>query len=118
MILVNDIAENRYRIQSIFNRLLDVEDKRDMLDILKILHQEKLLSDEQFEKISEIEDVDLPAIATVAIELLRQSLHSLLAELEENGNAMIREKIAAVLEELWRRHAISASAYNSIKETL
>ena len=65
MILVNDIANNRYRIQSIFNHLVNVQDKQYTLNILKLLCQDKLLSDEQFEKICEMEDVDLPVIATV-----------------------------------------------------
>ena len=39
MILVNDIANNRHRIQSIFNRLLNVEDKQNNL---KLLWQDKL----------------------------------------------------------------------------
>ena len=65
--LVNDINKNRYRVKSIFTRLIDDAsgDKDDALPILKALVREKLLSEEQYEKLAELEDLDLPAVALV-----------------------------------------------------
>ena len=41
--LVGDIDQNRYRVQSIFNRLDDASDRNDVLLIFKGLKQEVLL---------------------------------------------------------------------------
>ena len=131
--LLGDIGANRYRISSIFTRLFDTENSDQMKTVLKLLKQEELLSAEQFQRLSELEEPDAPTIAAVikeskigqgvkflprTINLLQESLHSLLAELKEKGSAVIKDKLAGVLEELWKRHAISETGYNSIKETL
>ena len=94
----------------------------DALTIPKALVREELLSDEQYEKRAKLEVLDLPLISQVIsatkvgrglaflprkVSDLRNSLHSLLTRLAENGNSMIRNKLAAVLEELWRLKAIS-----------
>ena len=46
--LTGDIESNRHGVHSIFTRLDDVQDKEDMLFILKQLAAEELLSPEQF----------------------------------------------------------------------
>ena len=63
--LVDDITSNRYRLQSIFTRLDDAQDKDDTLHILKELVKEELLSEEQYEELAELEGLDLPAVVLV-----------------------------------------------------
>ena len=48
-LLTGDIKSNRHGVHSIFTRSDDVQDKEDMLLILKQLAVEELLSPEQFE---------------------------------------------------------------------
>ena len=66
--LVNDIAHNRHRVQSIFTRLDDAADKDDWFILLKELIKNELLSAEQFEQLGEYEEIDLPAVAAVIKE--------------------------------------------------
>ena len=47
---------------------------------------------------------------------LRNSLHSLLTKLAESGNLMMRNKLAAVLEEIQRLKAISDEQYTIIRK--
>ena len=131
--LVNDVNKNRYRVKSIFTRLVDDAsgDKDDALPILKALVSEELLSKEQYEKLAKLEDLDLPVISQIIndtkvgrglsflprkVSDLRNSLHSLLTGLAESGNSMIRNKLVAVLEELRRLKAISDEQYTIIKK--
>ena len=110
--LIDGISKNRYRIESIF-RLLD-EAKDDELSILKGLVQ-GLLSDKQFEKLVELDMSDLPAVALVikdtkvgqgvkflpnTMKSLRKSLGTLLKELIDTGNAVIKTQVIPLLEEL------------------
>ena len=129
--LVNDIAHNRYRVKSIFTRLNDVSDKDDWLIILKELVKDELLSVEQFEKLAEFEEIDLPTVSAVIKETkvgqslkflpttignLRKNLHSLLTELAETGKSVLKEhKITGLLDELYRRNGISNERYTTIK---
>ena len=63
--LTGDIKSNRYHVYSIFTRLDDAQDREDMLFILKQLAAEELLSPEQFEQLTVLEQMDLPTIALV-----------------------------------------------------
>ena len=80
----------------------DVQDKQDMLFILKQLAAEELLSPEQFEQLSELEEMDLPTIAVVIkntkagqglkflpriLNDLKQQLHIYLKDLVETGQS-------------------------------
>ena len=131
--LVNDINKNRYRVKSIFTQLVDDAsgDKDDALPILKALVREKLLSEEQYEKLVKLEDMDLPTISQIIsatkvgrvlsflprkVSDLRNSLHSLLMGIAESGHSMIQDKLAALLEEFWRLKAISDEQYTIIKK--
>ena len=58
--VTGNFKSNRYRVHSVFLRLDDVQDKDEMLFILKQLATEELLSPEQFETLSELEQMDLP----------------------------------------------------------
>ena len=61
--LVDDINNNRYRVRSILTRLSNSQD--DIKTIAKVLAREELLSKEQFEKLTELEELDLPAVALI-----------------------------------------------------
>ena len=129
--LTGDIKRNRYRVHSIFTRLDDAQDKEDMLFILKQLVAEELLSPEQSEQLSELEQIDLPTIALVIKDTkvgqrwkflprkltdLKQQLQIWLKDLVETGRHDVRNKVGAVLEELLRRNGISHERYTNIKE--
>ena len=57
--LLDDIEKNRYRVEQIFQRLMDAEDKDWMLTVLKTLVREGHLSDEQFERLAELTMISL-----------------------------------------------------------
>ena len=84
---------------------MDVEDKEEMLTVLKTLVREGHLSDEQFEQLAEFEDPDLHIIKEVItntkvgeglkflpriIGNLRHTLQSLLTELNESGSTLLK----------------------------
>ena len=119
--LLDDIEKNRYRVEQIFERLMDTENKDEMLHVLKTLVREEHLSEEQFEQLAELEEPDLDTIKAVITETkvgeglkflprtisnLRHTLQSLLAELKESGNEFLKSKKTAVMEELLRQNAI------------
>ena len=106
--LLDDIEKNRYRVEQIFQRLMDVEDKEEMLTVPKTLVREGHLSDEQFEQLAELQDPDLHTIKEVitntkfgeglkflprTISNLRHTLQSLLTELKESGSTLLKSKI-------------------------
>ena len=63
--LMDDINSNRRCVQSIFTLLGNAQDKNEILFILEQLVRGELLSLEQFEQLSELEQMDLLAIACV-----------------------------------------------------
>ena len=61
--LLNDINMNRYRVYSILLRLNDVQGKEDMTtNALQQLARKELLSPDHYKKLSEFEEITLPAI--------------------------------------------------------
>ena len=131
--LLDDIVENRYRVQQIIQRLMEAENKDELSTILRMLVREELLSEEQFEQLVELEDPDLEKIKEVitdtkigqglnfiprTISNLRHTLHSLLTELKENGTELIKSKVASILEELSRRKAIRLGEYANLTELI
>ena len=66
--LLDDIEKNRHRVERIFERLVDTENKDEMLHVLKTLVREEHLSGEQFEQLAELEDLDLDTIKEVITE--------------------------------------------------
>ena len=131
--LLDDITKNRYRVEQIIQRLMDAEDKDEMLTTLQLLICEGLLSDEQFKQLGELEDPDFEKIIEVimdaqigqglnfllrTISKLRHTLHSLLTELEENVPEFIKSKVASILEELFNRNAIRRGEYVNLSSML
>ena len=96
---------------------MDLGDKEGMLTVLNTLVREGHLSDEQFERLSELDDPDLDSITAVitdtkvgeglfflprTISNLHYTLQSLLTELKESGSVLLKSKITAIMEELLR----------------
>ena len=129
--LLDDIEKNRYRVEQIFQRLMDTENKDEMLHVLKMLVREEHLSDDQFEQLAELEDPDLDTIKQVITETkvgeglkflprtignLRHTLQSLLTELKASGSTFLKSNITAIMEELLRRNAIRIGEYENLKK--
>ena len=129
--LLNDIKNNRYRVKSILTRLGDTHNKRDVEHALRQLASEDLLSDEQYEKLMEIEEMDLPMVVDIVKETkvgqgvkflprvmdsLKKRLPLLLEEMVETGQTRVRTELEGILEELLRRGGISLKRYQHIKD--
>ena len=129
--LLDDIEKNRHRVEQIFQRLMDTENKDEMLHVLKTLVREEHLSNDQFERLAELKDPVLDSIKKVitdtkvgeglkflpiTISNLRHTLQSLLTELKESGSTFLKSKITATMEELLRRNAIRVGEYDNLKE--
>ena len=127
--LIDDINNNRYRVSSILTRLSNSQD--DIKNIAKALVHEELLTEEQFEKLAKLEDLDLPTVALIIKDTkigqglkflptkmndLVKSLQTLLTELFETRSSVVRNNVRAVLEELLQLKGITQQRYNSIKE--
>ena len=56
--LVNVIEKNKYRLITIFNRLQNARDKEDEKNILKQLASEELLSAEQYNQLSQLDEIE------------------------------------------------------------
>ena len=63
--LVNDLEKNKYRIVTVFNRLQNANDKEDEKNILKQLASEELLSVEQYNQLSKLDDIEPRSIAII-----------------------------------------------------
>jgi len=130
--LLSYIDRNRYRIQSIISRLADAETERERMAILEQLTREGLLSNDQFEKLDALKEVDLPRVVDIIKETkighgikflpstvpdLKERLHHLLTDDSiDTELSYIKREIHALLEELLRRKAISDEQYSAIKE--
>ena len=114
MMLLDNIEKNRYRVKQIFQRLMDAESKENMLHVLKMLVREGLLSDDQFESLTELEEPDLQTIKEVitdtkvgdglnllprTLSSLRHTLQSLLKDLKESGGMFLKSKVITILDE-------------------
>ena len=116
-ILLDDINNNRRRIQEIFQRIDDAQDNEE--DIWKMLVRERLISDEQFEELKDLENTEIEQISNVlkgtkigqgipflptALEGLRQKF----AKLWEDG---VKNKILPVLKEMLRRGGVTIEQF-------
>ena len=122
--LLNDIADNRHRVQTILRRLND--NGKDE-NTLKQLVREQLLSPEQYEKIKE--NADLTAIADIikdtkggrglkflprTIADLKSKVQVLLKEIATKGTDAIKKELIALLDELLHKNGITKNEYTSI----
>ena len=61
--LLSDINNNRRRVQELLQRIDDAKDNEE--DIWKLLARQGLISDEQFEKLSKLDNTDIETIPSV-----------------------------------------------------
>ena len=131
--LLDDIAQNRYRVRSIFARLKNVQDERDIKNIVEQLAREELISTEQYQKL--MEDGAAYTFSTIAnivkdtkigqglkflptsVGGLQKKLALLSAEFDA-GNTTTRNELVAVLDELRRKNAITEEDYTSINNDI
>ena len=132
--MLDDIARNRHRVQSIMRRTADAMSKKEeMAFILKQLVREELLSEEQYLKLAQIsvDELTSSCLADIiketkigqGIKFLPRKLGDLtkhlqiwLEELAKSKTSAVQKKVLAILEELLRRKYITQERYNLIKE--
>ena len=129
-ILLNDIDENRYRVKSILTRLGNARDEGDVANIAKQLVQEELLSLEQYKRLVEEEDIELPTIVSIIKETkvgqgikflprkmkdLKRKLELILAEVTSTGIDAMKKELVAILDELLRQNGITPENHDIIK---
>ena len=132
-ILLDDIQHNRYRVRSIFTRLKNAQDERDITNIVEQLACQELISTEQYQKLME-DDVaySLATIANIvkdtkigqglkflptAVGGLQKKLALLSAEFDA-GNTTTRNELVAVLNELRRKNVITEEDYTYINNDI
>ena len=123
--LLNDIADNQYRVQTILRRLNETNDE----NTLKQLVREQLLSPEQYEKINAAAALDLTAIADIikdtkvgrglkflprTVDDLKTRVQVLLKEIATKGIDAIKNELVALLDELLYKNGITKDEYTSI----
>ena len=124
-ILLDGIASNRHRVQSIMRRTADAMGKKEEITfILKQLAREELLLEEQYLKIAQISVDELTSsrLADIiketkigqGIKFLPRKLSDLtkhlqicLKELAKSKTSAVQKKVSAILEELLRRKCIT-----------
>jgi len=131
--LVTDIEKNKHRIVTIFNRLESVRDKEDARNILKQLASEGLLSTEQYNSLSQLDELKPHSIAIIIkgtkigqglmhiptkIGQLRNEFLKVFKEYPENKHTPALARLVKLLEELFRRDGISKKQYEYIKKNL
>ena len=129
--LLNDINNNRRRVQELFQRSDDAEDNEE--DIWKLLARQGLISDEQFEKLCKLDNTDIEAIASVlkgakigqgipflptSLKGLRTMFVALWTEFTINGREMMKNTLLPVLKELLRRGGIPDEQYSVLIKEL
>ena len=128
--LLNDIADNRHRVQTILTRLKD--NGRDE-NTLKQLVREQLLSPEQYEKLNAAAALDLTAIAEIikdtkvgrglkflprTVDDLKTKVQVLLKEIATKGIDAIKNELIAVLDKLLHKNGITENVYSSINNDI
>ena len=124
-ILLDDLQNNRHRIQEIFQRIDDAVENEE--DIWKLLVREGLISDEQFEKLSQLENTELEEISSIlkgvksgqGISFLPTTMAALrytFGQLWKAGDG--KNKILPVLKELLRRGGMTEGQYSILVDEL
>ena len=129
--LLNDIADNRQRVQAILRRLKD--NGRDE-NTLKQLVREQLLSPEQYEKLNAAAAaIDLTAIADIikdtkvgrglkflprTVDDLKKKVQVLLKEIATKGIDATKKELIAILDELLHKDGITKNEYTSINNDI
>ena len=129
--LLNDIADNQHRVQTIFRRLNEAKDE----NTLNQLVREHLLSPEQYEKLKTHADaaLDLNIIADVikntkigrglkflptTIDNLKAKLNGLVKDTATKGLDALKSNILAILDELLHKNGITKDEHASINNDI
>ena len=127
MMLLSDINNNRHRVQELFQRIDDAEVNEE--DIWKLLARQGLISDEQFEKLSKLDNTDIESIASelkgvkigqgipflpTSLKGLRTMFVVLWTTFTKIGSEMMKNKLLPVLNELLRRGGITDEQYSAL----
>ena len=127
--MLSDINNNHRRVQELFQRIDDAEDNEE--DIWKLLARQGLISDEQFEKLSKMDNTDIETIASVlegvkmsqgvpflptSLEGLRTIFGALWTEYTKNGSEKMKNKLLPVLKGLLRGGFTDEQYLTLIKE--
>ena len=127
--LLRDIDQNRFRVESILTRLNEAEDEEDISNTLEQLKREELISPEQFEKMTENDAAfELPTIVTIikdtkigrGFKFLPNKLRDLTSKLEsliEEGTIPITD-LLAYLDEILRQKGITSKEYQSLQKNI
>ena len=124
-ILLDDINNNRHRIQEIFQRIDDAEENE--ADIWKILVREGLISDDQFEELENLENTEIEKVSSVlkgskigqGVSFLPTTLAALrytFGQLWKAGDD--KNEILPVLQELLRRGGMTDEQYSILLNEL
>ena len=126
--LLNDIDDNRFRVQAIFRRLNEAVDES---LVLNQLVREQLLSPEQYEKLKT--DSDLNTIADVikntkvgrglkflptTVDNLKTKLFGLIEDTTTMGLDAIKYELLAILDELLHKKVISEIGHTTMKNDI
>ena len=123
-ILLYDLQNNRHRIQEIFQRIDDAQDNEE--DIWKIFVREGLISDEQFEKLSQLENTEIKKILSIlkgiksgqGISFLPTTMKALRYAFGQLWSAGAKSEILPVLKELLRRGGMTDGQYSILLNEL
>ena len=131
-ILLKDINENRYRVTTILTRLDETEDddKDDIVNALKSLRRDELISPEQYVKLM-IDDAAFDPKTIVKIikntkvgsglKFLPTELidlkNKIKSAISEENNISLKD-ILVYLDEMFRKNGISENDYQSIKNEI
>ena len=125
--LLNYINNNRRHVQELFQRFGDAEDNEE--DIWKLLPRQGLISDEQFENLSKLDNTYIETIANVpkgvkmgrgvpflptSLKGLRTIFSALWTEFTKNGSEMMKNKLLRLSKELLRRGGIMDEQYSTL----
>ena len=130
-ILLNDIDENRYRVENILTRLNRALNEQQFLDSLNALSREGLLSRDQYDQLkSSGHSIGISNIANIIKSTklgrgirflprlsrdLKQTLIDIAGESNKSTCFVLKKELLAIIDELLYRKCISHEDYEAIK---
>ena len=105
--LLSDTNNYCSHVQELFQRIDDAEDNEE--DIWKLLACQGLISDEQFEKLSKLDNTDIETIESLLKDVkIGQGIPFLLTSLKGlHTSVMMKNKLLPVLKELFCHRCIN-----------
>ena len=127
--LLDDIYQNRFRVKSILTRLNEAEDEIDIANILEQLRREELISQDQYDKLTEDDTAfALPSIIRIikdtkigeGLNFLPRTLSDLISKLQSliAETTVPTKDLLAYLVEIFRQKGITSKEYQTIKKDI